>query len=127
MKIEVSNGEIVDKLTILIIKKENIKDKAKLKNIEEEISSIAPISDQIIKRKDSMFTDLYRVNQELWDVEDKIRIMERESRFDKDFVELARSVYKLNDRRAEIKRNINKFSKSSLFEEKSYEGYTWEY
>lgn len=71
-----------------------------------------------------MFTDLYRVNQELWDVEDKIRIMERESRFDKDFVELARSVYKLNDRRAEIKRNINKFSKSSLFEEKSYEGYT---
>lgn len=127
MKIEVSNGEIVDKLTILLIKKENIEDQAKLRNIEEEISSIAPISDQIIKRKDSMFTDLYKVNQELWDIEDKIRIMEKEKRFDKEFIEVARSVYQLNDKRADIKRNINKFSGSVLFEEKSYEGYTWEY
>lgn len=124
MKIEVSNGEIVDKLTILLIKKENIEDQAKLRNIEEEISSIAPISDQIIKRKDSMFTDLYKVNKELWDIEDKIRIMEKEKRFDKEFIEVARSVYQLNDKRADIKRNINKFSGSVLFEEKSYEGYT---
>lgn len=127
MKIEVSNGEIVDKLTILLIKSKNIKDADKLKNVQKEIDEIASISDSIISRNSEEFLQLYEVNARLWQIEDDIRDLERLKKFDQKFIELARSVYVTNDKRAEIKRAINELSGSSLFEEKSYEEYKWEY
>ena len=123
MKIEVSNGEIVDKLTILLIKKDNIKDKVKLKNIEKEIEAIGKISDAIISRDSKEFIRLYCINKELWKIEDDIRNKERKQEFDDTFVSLARDVYFTNDKRAEAKRAINELSGSNLIEEKSYEAY----
>lgn len=121
MKIEVSNGEIVDKLTILLIKEERINDETKLVNIRNEIVSISEISDDIISRDDKMFLDLLSVNKALWDIENEIRDKETRKEFDKQFIELARSVYVTNDLRAKIKYEINQKSKSTLVEEKSYE------
>lgn len=123
MQIEVSNGEIVDKLTILLIKKENITDIQKLENITNEIVKIGSASDSIISRKSEEFVSLYEVNKRLWQIEDSIREKERLQQFDKEFIELARSVYFTNDKRAEIKRSINNISGSNLFEEKSYKDY----
>lgn len=123
MKIEVSNGEIVDKLTILLIKKDNIKDKVKLRNIEKEIEAIGKISDAIISRDSKEFIRLYCINKELWKIEDDIRNKERKQEFDDTFVSLARDVYFTNDKRAEAKRAINELSGSNLIEEKSYEAY----
>ena len=123
MQIEVSNGEIVDKLTILLIKKENITDMQKLENITNEIVKIGSASDSIISRTSEEFINLYEVNKRLWQIEDSIREKERLQQFDKEFIELARSVYFTNDKRAEIKRSINNISGSNLFEEKSYKDY----
>lgn len=123
MQIEVSNGEIVDKLTILLIKKENITDIQKLENIANEIVKIGSASDSIISRKSKEFINLYEVNKRLWRIEDSIREKERLQQFDEEFIELARSVYFTNDKRAEIKRSINNISGSNLFEEKSYKDY----
>lgn len=123
MKIEVSNGEIVDKLTILLIKRKNITDKNKLKNIEKEIKLIEPISDKIISKDSKEFIRLYNTNQTLWNIEDEIRKKERAKCFDSTFIALARSIYQHNDERAEIKRIINAMSESNLCEEKSYESY----
>ena len=102
MQIEVSNGEIVDKLTILLIKKENITDMQKLENITNEIVKIGSASDSIISRTSEEFINLYEVNKRLWQIEDSIREKERLQQFDKEFIELARSVYFTNDKRAEI-------------------------
>lgn len=124
MKIEVSNGEIVDKLTILLIKKENIKDKEKLKNIQNEINQIEHISNSIITKDSEEFIELYEVNKSLWEIEDNIRRLELRKQFDEEFISVARSVYRNNDKRAEIKRQINQMSGSELVEEKSYKEYT---
>ena len=121
MKIEVSNGEIVDKLTILLIKEERISDETKLVNIRNEIASISGISDDIISRDDQMFQDLLSVNKALWDIENEIREKEATKEFNERFVELARAVYVTNDLRAKIKYQINQKSGSVLVEEKSYE------
>ena len=123
MKIEVSNGEIVDKLTILLIKKDNIKDSEKLNNIEKEIAEIGSISDSIVSRDSKEFIRLHNINKGLWKIEDEIREKERAKQFDDAFIQLARSVYFTNDERAEAKRAINELSGSELFEEKSYEAY----
>lgn len=123
MKIEVSNGEIVDKLTILLIKRKNITDKNKLKNIEKEIKLIEPISDKILSKDSKEFIRLYNTNQTLWNIEDEIRKKEHAKCFDSTFIALARSIYRHNDERAEIKRIINAMSESNLCEEKSYESY----
>ena len=123
MKIEVSNGEIVDKLTILLIKKDNIKDSEKLKNIEKEIAEIGSISDSVVSRDSKEFIRLHNINKALWKIEDEIREKERAKQFDDTFIQLARSVYFTNDERAEAKRAINELSGSELFEEKSYEAY----
>ena len=123
MKIEVSNGEIVDKLTILLIKKDNIKDSEKLKNIEKEIAEIGSISDSIVSRDSKEFIRLHNINKGLWKIEDEIREKERAKQFDDTFIQLARNVYFTNDERAEAKRAINELSGSELFEEKSYEAY----
>ena len=125
MKIEVSNGEIVDKMTILELKLDKIKNITQLKNIEKEwkvlndcVMSIYQIfGDRALYNK---VDELSEINSQLWDVEDWIRECEKEERFDKEFVELARSVYKLNDQRSEVKRQINILTKSNFVEEKSY-------
>lgn len=123
MKIEVSNGEIVDKLTILQIKLERMSDQAKLQNVKTEYEELAPIVDQLLGRDDPLYQGLYQINGELWDIEDRIRELEKAKDFGPEFVEVARSVYFKNDKRAAIKRDINQKTGSALFEEKSYEDY----
>jgi hypothetical protein len=125
MKIEVSNGEIVDKMTILELKLDKIKNITQLKNIEKEwkvlndcVMSLYQIfGDRALYNK---VDELSEINSQLWDVEDWIRECESEQRFDKEFVELARSVYRLNDQRAQLKKQINMLTKSNFVEEKSY-------
>jgi hypothetical protein len=123
MKIEVSNGEIIDKLTIIQIKLERISDKAKLENLKREFVLLDEVCSSIISRKDPLYVALYEVNCSLWDIEDHIRDLERNKDFGKDFIETARSVYFTNDKRCEIKREINLKTASGLIEEKSYEKY----
>ena len=131
MKIEVSNGEIVDKLTILAIKLEQIKDPAKLKNVQKEYDVLAPIVHDMYEalgeldrpEMKKLHKDLQDINKTLWNIEDQIRIHESKNDFEDDFVELARSVYFTNDERAEVKKKINVLTGSLLVEEKSYEEY----
>lgn len=123
MKIELSNGEIIDKLTILQIKLERVKDTDKLRNIRKEYDELAGSASSIMKTDDRLYLALYKVNSELWDIEDHIRDLERKKDFGNDFIATARSVYVKNDRRAEIKREINIRTSSGLIEEKSYEKY----
>jgi hypothetical protein len=123
MKIEVSNGEIADKLTIVEIKLERITDLAKRKNLEREYKVLNKAAAAFIERSNPLYLSLYKVNSELWEIEDHIRDLERERDFGQDFIETARSVYKKNDLRSEIKREINLSTGSGLVEEKSYEKY----
>jgi Family of unknown function (DUF6165) len=123
MKIEVSNGEIIDKLTIIQIKLERIKDKTKLANLQKEYNELFEVSSAIISKSDTLYKSLYEVNCELWDIEDHIRDLERKKDFGNDFVSTARAVYIKNDRRSEIKREINIKTSSGFIEEKSYEKY----
>lgn len=123
MKIEVSNGEIIDKLTIIQIKLERISDEAKLKNLNKEFIELSKVTSSIMSTADPLYKALYDVNAELWDIEDHIRDLERKKDFGKEFIETARSVYFRNDRRAELKREINIKTGSGLIEEKSYEKY----
>jgi hypothetical protein len=123
MKIEVSNGEIIDKLTIIQIKLERIKDKAKLINLKKEYDELISISDSIISTSDPLYIALYEINCELWDIEDYIRDLERKNDFGDDFISTARSVYFKNDKRSQLKREINLKTSSGLIEEKSYEKY----
>lgn len=123
MKIEVSNGEIIDKLTIIQIKLERITDTAKLKNLRKEYEILAEASSSIISMEDPLYIALYQVNCDLWDIEDRIRDLERKKNFGVDFISTAREVYKKNDKRSELKREINIKTSSGLIEEKSYERY----
>jgi len=123
MKIEVSNGEIIDKLTIIQIKLERIKEKTKLVNLKKEFDELIQASSLIISTSDPLFIALYKVNGELWNIEDHIRDLERNMDFGSDFVATARSVYIKNDLRSELKREINIKTSSGLIEEKSYEKY----
>jgi hypothetical protein len=123
MKIEVSNGEIIDKLTIIQIKLERITDKAKLVNLQKEYDELISASSLILSTTDPLYAALYEVNCELWDIEDRIRDLERKKNFGDEFISTARSVYVKNDRRSEIKREINIKTLSGLIEEKSYEKY----
>ena len=125
MKIEVSNGEILDKISILEIKKARINSPEKLVNIEKELNELLPLyevlvtSDEVRKK----YLELKSVNEQLWDIEDDIREWEDRYYFGDKFVELARLVYITNDRRAKIKKDINLLSGSELIEEKSYKQY----
>ncbi len=123
MKIEVSNGEIIDKLTIIQIKIERIKDVAKLKNLKKEFQELSKSGSSIMSTADPLYKALYEVNNDLWDIEDHIRDLERRRDFGDEFTATARSVYFKNDKRAEIKREINIRTSSGLIEEKSYEKY----
>lgn len=125
MKVEISNGDLLDKLTILRIKQERIKDGGKLKNVEREILELTPLYQKILEKKDvtSLFDELMSVNLKIWDIEDGIREKERNKEFDTIFISLARSVYFENDKRASIKKQINLETDSFLIEEKSYSEY----
>ena len=122
MKIEVSIGEVVDKWTILSIKALNITDKDKLVNVFKERNYLnTAIEPEILH--DPLTDQLLVVNKSLWNVEDRLRDCERDKVFDDHFVQLARSVYILNDKRASIKKEINMKYGSDFVEEKSYQPY----
>lgn len=123
MLIEVSDGEIVDKLTIIEIKLENIKDETKLANIRKEYEVVNEAVKKIISKDDPLYLELLSVNKELWIIEDDIRDYERAKDFGRKFIDLARAVYVTNDRRADVKKRINIQSGSNLIEEKSYQAY----
>ena len=125
MNIEVSHGEIVDKLTILQIKKENIKDPSKLDNIVKEYDYLFSIveNDLGILTSSPEYLELLSINKDLWVIEDDIREKERQKEFDEDFIKLARAVYYTNDVRAKIKKEINLKYGSGFVEEKSYSQY----
>jgi hypothetical protein len=123
MRIEVSNGEIIDKLTIIQIKLERIKDKVKQQNLQKEYNELYEASSSIIGTSNMLYKSLYEVNCELWDIEDHIRDLERKKDFGPDFISTARAVYIKNDKRSELKREINIKTSSGLIEEKSYEKY----
>ena len=124
--VEVSVGELLDKLTILEIKKDKIKDSEKLKFINLEYDSLKEQYDKNVKIDEKikkLFSELKQINAKLWDIEDDIRECERKKLFDQIFIDLARSVYFTNDERAKVKNDINKTFGSELVEVKSYEEY----
>ena len=122
MKIEIGIGEVVDKWTILSIKALNITDKDKLGNITKERTYLNTVIEPEILH-DPLVDELLKINKSLWDVEDRLRDCERNKIFDEHFVQLARSVYILNDKRAHIKKEINIKYGSEFVEEKSYQSY----
>ena len=127
MKVEISNGELLDKISILELKMLKIENKKKLVNIKKEFYTLNPLCVTLFEKFGSQLQNLYlklaEINGQLWDIEDWIRDCEREKRFDAEFIQLARSVYVTNDRRSEVKKEINKLTKSGLIEEKSYKDY----
>lgn len=126
LSVPVSPGELLDKISILEIKADRIADSDKRSNVERELDLLTGLwhstsletAEVTAKR-----TELKRINESLWDIEDAIRACERADDFSDRFVELARSVYRTNDRRAEVKREINRLLGSNIVEEKSYQPY----
>lgn len=120
----ISVGELVDKVSILLLKLHLINDKEKAAQAGKEFKLLHGIYQEVTNQQiDELFDDLYKVNKELWDIEDSIRIKEKQKLFDDEFIQLARSVYITNDKRAEIKRKINQVAGSDIMEVKSYEQY----
>jgi predicted nucleic acid-binding Zn-ribbon protein len=126
VNLEISIGEFFDKLTILEIKTARISDEAKLANINKELDSLNKLLVQQKFTRDDVVNEvaeLRKVNEALWEIEDDIRDKESQKAFDDKFIELARAVYITNDKRSEIKRDINLKLGSDFVEEKSYEEY----
>lgn len=123
--IEVSIGELLDKLTILEIKRERISDPEKLGHIEKEFSILRERSEEYLKNEEisAIFEDLKKVNSDLWIIEDDLREMESNKKFDEDFTQKARAVYFTNDRRFELKNEINSIAGSAIREQKGYKKY----
>lgn len=124
--VETAPGELIDKITILEIKTERIEDAEKVRNVRVELQTLANARDQAISVTPELVKlteQLKTANQQLWDIEDDIRDCEREKDFGDKFIQLARSVYRSNDRRATLKREINELLGSHLIEEKSYSDY----
>ena len=120
---EISAGELVDKITILKIKKEKITNKEKLVEIKKELDSLTNTFNKSIKKNINLETltkELKNTNLKLWDIENKKRELEKKQGFGKEFIELARNVYKFNDERAKIKLKINEALGSNIKEVKSY-------
>ena len=126
LNLQTSPGEFLDKLTVLEIKSERIADPAKLANVRRELELLratwaaSPLAARDVS---ALLAGLRAANEALWEVEDRLRACEAERRFDAEFVELARTVYRTNDRRAAIKRQLNLQLGSDLLEEKSYTPY----
>jgi hypothetical protein len=127
MQVEVSIGEFLDKISILELKLLNIKDESKLVNVKREFYYLNPFCTELLETHGdelkSLYLKLSRINGDLWVIEDKLRELEADKRFDDEFIELARSVYFTNDKRAEVKKDINLMTGSDLIEEKSYKEY----
>jgi chromosome segregation ATPase len=128
--IPTSIGDLVDRITILTIKLKKITDEPKLYNIQTELKMLNKILQEATEKtieKNTKLTDittkLEKINNELWEIEDDIRCKESTKEFDSKFIELARSVYTLNDKRATLKREINNLFESTIKEEKSYKEY----
>lgn len=124
--VEIAPGELIDKITILEIKSERIADDGKLKNVRVELQVLEAARDAAMAASAELAdltTQLKQVNEALWDIEDAIRDCERGHDFGPKFIQLARSVYHSNDRRAALKRQINELLGSKLLEEKSYAQY----
>ena len=124
--VEISPGEIIDKITILSIKLDMISDENKLKNINYEYSILLKTRDKFLPQStelEKLSFNLRKVNEKLWQIEDGIRDCESRKDFSKNFVDLARAVYITNDERSDIKREINLLLDSKLIEEKSYQSY----
>ncbi len=121
MQIEVSNGEIVDKFTILEIKK-LLSTGAVHQNVADELSSLEEIV-ELFDLPQELLDDLRSTNKKLWELEDKLRRFESEKRFDAEFIELARSVYRTNDHRFSLKQQINDLTNSRFREEKIHPEY----
>jgi hypothetical protein len=127
MKVEVSNGELLDKLTILELKMSNISDDKKLINVKKEFNELSPLAKLLFEKfKDELlikYKELALINSQLWKIEDDIRECEKNKNFGEKFVELARTVYFTNDKRSDVKKQINILTGSGFIEEKSYEDY----
>ena len=126
LQVPVSVGEVLDKITILQIKLAHISDADKRVNIQNELDALLPLMAGDGFATDEMqglMAELKSVNEVLWDIEDDIREKEAAKSFDAEFIKLARAVYVTNDKRAEIKKQINLATGSPLIEEKSYESY----
>lgn len=125
MLVHVSIGELIDKFTILLIKKSKIIDQEKLNKVSIEIDYLKSDVENIKNKYEinDLFDNLININTKLWNIEDNIRIKEKNQEFDSEFIQLARSVYFTNDERAFIKNEINKKTESNIFEVKSYENY----
>ncbi len=126
LQVEVSPGELIDKITILEIKAERIADPGKLVNVHRELRSLTETRERALgpsPELDGFTAELRRINERLWEIEDDIRDCERNRDFGERFIELARAVYRTNDRRAAAKRSINELLGSELVEEKDYADY----
>jgi hypothetical protein len=125
MLVHVSIGELIDKFTILLIKKSKIIDQEKLNKVSIEIDYLKKDVENLKNKYEinDLFDNLININTKLWNIEDNIRIKEKNQEFDSEFIQLARSVYFTNDERAFIKNEINKKTESNIFEVKSYEDY----
>lgn len=126
IRVEVAPGELIDKITILEIKTERIIDPDKLANVGVELEVLNQACAAAVEnssRLEELTKDLKTINEELWEIEDDIRDCERDGDFTQRFIELARAVYKTNDRRAATKRAINDHLGSRIVEEKSYADY----
>ena len=127
MKVQVSNGELLDKLTILELKMSNISDDKKLINVKKEFNELSPLAKLLFEKfKDELlikYKELVLINSQLWKIEDDIRECEKNKNFGEKFVELARTVYFTNDKRSDVKKQINILTGSGFIEEKSYEDY----
>ena len=121
---EISAGELIDKITILEIKKEKITNKEKLVEVNKELHTLNETLRKSINDESKIINfknDLKKINLKLWDIEDEKRSAEKKNQFDEKFIELARNVYKFNDQRAKIKLEINNALGSNIKEVKSYD------
>lgn len=126
VNIPISLGELLDKISILEIKNKKILDESKILNIKKELNGLKKVLDESninLSETNSLYNKLYKINLTLWEIEDSIRVLEKNENFGEKFIELARAVYKTNDQRFEVKNDINKLFNSEYVEEKSYEDY----
>ena len=126
VNIPVSLGELLDKISILEIKSKKISNESKLTNIKKELNGLKKVLDNLninFVEINNLYEELYKINLNLWGIEDSIRILEKNKNFENDFIDLARSVYITNDKRFQVKNEINKLFNSDYVEEKSYENY----
>ncbi|MBT8040997.1 MAG: hypothetical protein HKO85_10915 [Xanthomonadales bacterium] len=126
IRVPVSPGEVLDKITILEIKSERMSDPQKVANVRVELKLLQETWEQAINDDEpirALHAQLKKINEELWEIEDDIRDKERAKEFDDRFIELARAVYFTNDRRCEVKRTLNLHLGSQIVEEKSYQDY----